>query len=169
MRSICVRAPTPSLKTLIRAPVAEHEPVCSSCRRERCCGRTRCSAIRRSRRSRRSDARSGEVDADRERRVAEQVAAAVGVVLAGVLGIDRERRLPRKHEAADVGRLLVALSLRQAARLEEIACQESGRVRQAAARRRTQQPIDAERPARNGLDRELRAEQAGVAAASTPL
>ena len=51
------------------------------------------------------------VDAGRQRRVAEQVAAAVGVVLAGVLEIHRKRRLAGEDEAAHVGGLLVPLRL----------------------------------------------------------
>src|SRR5208283_5879569 len=69
-----------------------------------------------------------EIDADGRLRIAEQVAAAVGGIFAAILEIHRERGLAGIDESADVGRLLVSLVLRRAARLPEIAQQKVRRV-----------------------------------------
>src|SRR5579859_1407168 len=106
---------------------------------------------------------SGEIDADGERSLTEQIAAAVQVVLAGILGVQGKRYFSGIDEASHVGRFLIALRLRYAAGSEEIPKQRARRVGQPAAAV-LELTIDAERPPAEGFYGELRAEQFRVAA-----
>src|SRR6266481_9086454 len=94
----------------------------------------------------------GKIDAHRQRRLAQQVAAAIQGVLARVLKVHGKRILGRHDEAADIGRLLIALGLRRPAGLEEISRQEMSGIRQATTAI-LQSAIETERPAAERLDR----------------
>ena len=157
-------------QTLIRAPVTEHEAVAGHAVQEDILDVPDVLPFGDFISRVEATPDSGEVDADRQCDVSEQVAAAIGVVLTGVLGVDRERGLAGKHEPADIGRLLIALGLGKSARLEEIAQQEPRRIGQTTAAAVLEQPVDAERPARERLDRKLSSKQPRILPRlSTPL